>query len=256
MLIILPPSETQSGTPPTGQPLDLDRLAFPALNPLREHVIRALIKTSAAPDALARLLVRPRLIGDVLANTTLRESPTQAAWRLFAGPLYRGLDPASLSKEAIKRTDRTVVIASSLFGAIRPTDPVPAYRLSICARLIGMERLEPTWRAVLPPVLKHAVGRRGVVLDLRSPAYRAVGSPTGMADRTVMLRVLPLPGKRTIGDVDAKRTRGTVARQLLELGIEPSGPDELVAALAQWWPVRLESAPAGGPWTVALRPSD
>jgi hypothetical protein len=50
-----------------------------------------------------------------------------------------------------------------------------------------MERLEPTWRTVLPEVLAAASGHDGPILDLRSPANQAIGMPVGLGDRTVTL---------------------------------------------------------------------
>jgi cytoplasmic iron level regulating protein YaaA (DUF328/UPF0246 family) len=256
VLIILPPSEAKRPPPRTGRVLDLDRLAFPALNPMRKRVMKALIETSARPDALERLRVRPGLIKDVVQNTALRETPTQPAWQLYAGPLYQGLDPDSLSEAAISRANRSVVIASALWGAVRPTDLIPAHRLDVCSRLIGMDRLEPIWRTVLPAELAAAAGRQGVVLDLRSPSYRAIGLPAEMEDRTVTLRVLPQPGERTIGDVIAKRVRGQVARHLLESDADPASPDELVDAISGRWPARLDAPARGKSWTIRLRPAD
>jgi hypothetical protein len=58
VLIILPPSETKRPAPPSGPALDLEQLAFPALNPMRKRVMAALIETSTQPDALERLRVR------------------------------------------------------------------------------------------------------------------------------------------------------------------------------------------------------
>lgn len=256
MLIILPPSETKRPAPRSGPVLELEQLAFPALNPLRKRVMAALIETSTQPDALERLRVRPRLIIDIVQNTALRRTPTQPAWQLYAGPLYQGLDPASLSKAAVARAKKHVVIASALWGAVRPTDLIPAHRLDVCSRLIGIERLEPAWRTVLPAQLAAAAGVRGVVLDLRSPGYRAIGLPTGMTDRTVVVRVLAKPGERAVGDVIAKRVRGQVARHLLESGADPLTPDELVDALADQWPARLDPPASGKGWVIRLRPSD
>jgi hypothetical protein len=77
-----------------------------------------------------------------------------------------------------------------------------------------MDRLEPTWRTVLPDVLATAAGLRGVVVDLRSPVYQATGLPSDLGDRTVTLRVeqnRAFEGR--IGDVvysaSAARRRGT-----------------------------------------------
>ena len=256
VLIILPPSEMKRPAPRTGPQLDPDRLAFPTLNPLRQRVMKALIETSAAPDALERLRVRPGLIGDVLRNTTLRKTPTQPAWLLYAGPLYQGLDPKSLSPRAIARAQESVVIASALWGLLKPTDLIPSHRLNPHSHLVGMDRLEPMWRAALPEVLAEAAGAYGVVLDLRSSPYRAIGVPARMDDRTVLVRVLPDPGKRTIGDVIAKRVRGEVARHLLESDVNPFTPDDLADALADRWPLRLDATASGKPWTIRIRPAD
>jgi hypothetical protein len=256
VLIILPPSETKRPAPPSGPALDIEQLAFPGLNPMRRRVMAALIETSTQPDALERLRVRPRLIKDIVANTALRRTPTQPAWQLYAGPLYQGLDPDSLSEAAVARARKQVVIASALWGLVRPTDLIPAHRLDVCSSLVGMARLEPAWRTVLPGQLAAAAGARGVVLDLRSPSYRAIGQPAGLSDRTVLVRVLPKPGERTVGDVNAKRVRGQVARHLLMSGADPLTPDELVDALADEWPARLDPPAAGKGWVIRLRPSD
>lgn len=255
MLIILPPSETKRPAPDDGPHLDLERLSFPILTPTRERVLDALAATSREPDAMRRLMVGPSLAQEVARNGLLRELPTRRAVDTYAGPLYAGLNAASWSIETWRRAEGQVVIVSALWGALRPADRIPAYRLHVCARLIGMDRLEPMWRPLLQPTLTDAADRRGPILDLRSQAYRAVGRPDGLDDQTVALRVRPAPGGPAhIGDVIAKRTRGEAARELLASVGEPRDPLDMADVLATRWPIEVE--PPGGrirTWTITLR---
>jgi cytoplasmic iron level regulating protein YaaA (DUF328/UPF0246 family) len=256
VLIILPPSESKRPAPADGSPLSLEALSFPELNVLRERVIEALIKTSGQPDALERLRVRPTLIGDVARNTVLRELPTRPAHETYTGPLHAAFDAASLSGAAQRRLHTDVVINSAVWGVLRPSDPIPPYRLHICNHLSGLHDLEPFWRAVLPDVLATAAAD-GVVLDLRSPTYQASGTPARRGVLTATLRVLPEAGARSVGDVVAKRVRGQVARYLLEADEKPSTPDDLADIVGERWPVRVEPpASPSGTWTIALRPAD
>jgi len=257
VLIILPPSETKRPPPEQGRPLVLDELSFDELTPLRSRILDALIETSAGPDAFSRLLVGPTLAEDVARNTWLRDVPAMPAAAVYSGPLHEGLDAATLSPSAAARADSAVVVTSPLWGALRPGDRIPPYRLHVCSRLVGMDRLEPTWRTVLPNVLASAAGRDALVVDLRSAAIQALGAPTGLADRTVMLRVQQGNGRGRVGDVIAKRIRGQAARRLLEAEAEPADPEALSGTLAEWWPVFL-APPAGRdkPWTLTLLASD
>lgn len=254
MLVILPPSETKRPPPDIGPVVDLDQLSFPALTEMRSRVLDALVATSQQRDARRRLLVGPSLAGEVARNQHLRELPTRPAVDTYAGPLYAGLDPASWSPEALSRAAQQVVIVSALWGALRPADRIPPYRLHVCSRLVGMDRLEPTWRTVLPAILTDAAATTGPILDLRSRAYQAVGRPIGLDDRTVTLRVRPSPsGGPHLGDVIAKRIRGEAAGHLLSSDGDPEDPLDLADILATGWQVEVE--PPGDrsrSWTVTL----
>jgi cytoplasmic iron level regulating protein YaaA (DUF328/UPF0246 family) len=150
-----------------------------------------------------------------------------------------------------------VVINSALWGLLRPHDRIPAYRLHVCSHLLGLDDLEPVWRTTLPGLLAELAGPTNVVLDLRSPTYQATGTPAKLDVPTVVVRVLPEPGARSIGDVIGKRVRGQIARYLLEADANPRGVDDIADALAERWPVRVEPPTTRhGPWTMLVRPGD
>jgi cytoplasmic iron level regulating protein YaaA (DUF328/UPF0246 family) len=258
VLIILPPSETKAPPLAGGRPVAIEALSFPELNETRERILGALAATSARLDAFQRLHVRPSRAAEVARNTWLIDQPARPALEVYTGPLHRALDATTLSERASARADRSVVVASALWGALRPSDRIPSYRMHICSRLVDMDRLEPTWRAVLPDVLADAARPRGVVVDLRSSSYLAMGTPTGLADRTVILKVDYRSGIRgRIGDVDAKRIRGEAARHLLEWGEEVGDLDALAGILGERWPVRLEGRQhTGRPSTLTISTDD
>lgn len=254
MLILLPPSESKAPPARRGRPLDVGALSFPELTPTRERVLDALVTTSAAPDALARLFVGPSVADDVARNRHVRDLPARPALEVYTGVLYDALDAATLTSAARRRAAARVVIVSGLWGAVRPTDRIPPYRLNVCSRLLGTPGLESLWREHLPATLASAAGPRSLVVDCRSSSYLAMGQPAGLADRTALVRVVrETAGGRGVVSHAAKHTRGEVVRHLLESGATPRTPEALAEALAARW--RADVVPperAGRPWTVEV----
>jgi uncharacterized protein len=251
VLVLLPPSESKAAPAARGKPVDLKALSFPALTRTRNCVLDALADVSGRPDALRRLGVGASLGDEVVRNTHLRALPTRPALEVYTGVLYDALGWATLSSSARRRGTSRLVVLSGLWGALRPGDRVPPYRLPICADL-GLGSLPRLWRPALDPVLAP-LAARGLVVDCRSGDYAAVWPiPAGLAARAVAVRVLQ-EGRtgRTVVSHAAKRTRGEVARHLLETGADPARPQGLAAALAERWGVELVPPPRPGrSWTV------
>jgi hypothetical protein len=227
-------------------------LSFPELSAMRARVLDALVETSGGPDAMRRLLVGPSLVAEIARNTALRELPARPVLEVYTGTVHQGFDWATVSTAGRRRAARRLVVASSLWGLLRPSDRIPPYRLDVCAHLVGIDRLEPAWRTVLPEVLARAAGPRGVVVDLRSGSYQALGRVPDGGRRSVTVMADRPDGARA-GSVIAKRTRGQVARHLLESGADPADLTELCAVVAERWPARLDPPKrAGLPWEMTL----
>lgn len=247
MLILLPPSEGKASAG-RGRPLSFDSLSFPELTDTREAVLDALVTASRRGDAL-EVLHAPRGAAEQVArNVELRRSPTLRVDALYTGVLYDALGLRTLTPEARRRASRRVVVVSALFGALRPGDRVPPYRLSMDVALTGLGKLASVWQPALELVLAPAAGR-GLVVDLRSSTYAAAWRPVGaLAERTVGVHVVrEEAGRRSVVSHMAKHTRGLVARHLLESGVDPRTPEALADALGETFRVELDAPRPGRP---------
>ena len=211
VLLLLPPSETKAA-PSEGPPLDLDALSFPTLTRTRRRLVKELVRLARRePDALRRALsLSPRQDAELARNAALLTAPTLPALQLYTGVVYDNLDYPSLRGTARRRADASLVVASALFGLLRPDDRVPAYRLSGGTVLPSIGGLAPLWRPVLPKALAGEL-----VVDLRSGAYAALAPLPDV----VAVRVLrEQDGRRTVVSHDNKWTKGRLARALCEQG--------------------------------------
>ena len=245
MLVLLPPSESKHGRS-RGAALDLDRLSFPALTTTRGAVLDALAVVSARPDAAALLGVSPNLTDEISRNTRLRTAPATPVAQLYTGVLYDALGLASLEPAALRRARRWIVVQSAAFGALRLSDKVPPYRLSMGVNLPGLGPLAGLWREPLEAELTAAAGRR-LVVDCRSSTYAAAWTPRGpVAHRWVRIEV---PGATH----NAKHTRGLVTRALCRLEDEPTTPHALQEALLPNFETDLvEPISAARPWSLRV----
>jgi cytoplasmic iron level regulating protein YaaA (DUF328/UPF0246 family) len=233
VLILLPPSEGKT-RPAAGAPLALDALSFPALTSVRELLLRSLVRLCGGnPHRAAEVLgLGPTQAGAIAINADLMAEPTARADAIYTGVLFSALDLPTLDDASRQRADRSLAIASALFGLVRPDDHIPAYRLSGTVTLPRLGTVAGRWRAPLPRAMADAVGD-GLLIDLRSGTYTALGKPPAeLADRTATMRVLhEHNGQRKVVSHFNKATKGRIVRGLLEAGAEPHTIEELQSAL-------------------------
>lgn len=219
-------------------------LSFPGLAPARARVAEVLAQVGRRSDAASVLGVGPAVAEEVARNLHLEEAPALAARELYTGVLYDALDLASLDPSSARRATRRLVVVSALYGAVRPTDRLAPYRLSMGVSLPGIGPLASFWRPRLTPELDQAAGR-GLVVDCRSSTYGAAWVPGGdLARRWVRVRV---PG----ASHGAKHTRGLVARALCASAGDPRRPEALRGVLGDAFDVELhDPGRSGRPWVL------
>jgi cytoplasmic iron level regulating protein YaaA (DUF328/UPF0246 family) len=168
---------------------------------------------------------RERLIDAV--DPGLRSTPAIPAAELYTGVLFAALGLADLPWDG-------VLIASALWGVLRPGDRIPAYRLDMSAKPAGIGGLAAYWREPL----RAALPDRGLVLDLRSSSYAAAWQPRRATHLAVRGLTETPEGERTVITHMAKRVRGEVARLVLQAG-GTERPEE-VAEIAAAAGLRVE----------------
>lgn len=225
MHVLLPPSETKTDGGDERRLLDLNALGFARLNPVRRAMLAALRSLSSNRAVAAEALrISKAQHFEVDRNRALRRSPTLPAIERYTGVLYDGLDFGSLDVRAREWAAMRVIIHSALFGLLRASDPIPAYRLSHDSR-IPRRPLVRTWRNAISDELDRLPG---LILDLRSESYVALGpAPAG----SFFLRVVTAgegSTRRALNHFN-KKAKGEFVRALATSGIDFPDADSLCA---------------------------
>jgi cytoplasmic iron level regulating protein YaaA (DUF328/UPF0246 family) len=241
MLILLPPSETKREGGTDGTRLAVRRLGFPQLASARRTALAALEELSRDPVAAVHALKLGKTQAhEAEGNRRIRRSPVMPALDRYDGVLYEALDAATLTPDARAFAHEHLAISSALFGLTRALDPIPAYRLSADSRLPGVA-LKKLWSPAVSAVVAQ---QPGLVLDLRSEAYAALG-PASAHPNAVFVRVVSEEGgrKRALNHFN-KAGKGRLTRALLLSGIDHPDPAALVAWAADVG-IRLEPGETG-----------
>lgn len=236
MIVLLPPSETKRAGG-DGPPLRLAELSNPSLGAVRSEIIDDLVTLAGDPDASRRALgISPAQDAEIQRNAELRTAATLPAVRRYTGVLYDALDIGSLSGRQLARAEARLAVGSALFGLLRATDRIPAYRLSAGSKLPGRPGLPARWRPVLEPVLAELASRE-LVVDLRSGSYVGLGRLTD-AVRVDVTAEGPGGQRRAVTHFN-KAHKGRLARTLATTAADP-GDAAAVASVARRAGMRVE----------------
>ncbi|WP_216910886.1 peroxide stress protein YaaA [Nocardia noduli] len=219
MLVLLPPSETKSDGG-AGAPLELSELAMPRLTEVRDRLVTEVIRLAADPDRSRDVLgLGKGADGEIARNAALRTSATRPALQRYTGVLYDALDAKGFTKVQREKAYARLGIGSALFGAIRASDPIPAYRLSGGTKLPGLPTLSAMWRDHLGAALAdEAAGE--LVVDLRSGTYQQLGRVPGAVTANVLTE--HPDGSRTVVSHFNKHHKGLLARALVVTRADPT----------------------------------
>jgi cytoplasmic iron level regulating protein YaaA (DUF328/UPF0246 family) len=237
VLILLPPSEGKTA-PEGGAPLDLDSLAYAEeLSARRAALLDALerLGTLSTARALKQLAISKGQVGEIAVDAQLRSAPAAPAAEIYSGVLYDRLGLPALPAKA----RRQVLIASALWGVLRPEDRIPYYRFSAKARLARIGPLATGWRGALAAALPDEPG--ALVIDMRSGAYAAAWKPKQGTLLSVRAFSESNGARKPVSHM-AKAVRGEVARALLLAKKLPTDA-ETAAAIARAAGFEVELAP-------------
>ena len=225
MLVVLPPSETKRDGG-ADEKLDFNTLAYSELTSRRRLLVRALRSLARDSDAtIAALKLGPKQHAEIGRNLAVSSSETMPVLDRYTGVLYDALDAATLTPSQRDFAASHVAVHSALFGLVLAGDPIPAYRLSHDSRIPEMP-LKKHWGTANADVL---AAQPGVILDLRSEAYVALG-PAPKRDDSYFLRVVTDSGgrRRALNHFN-KKSKGEFARAIIQNGQDFASGDQLIA---------------------------
>ena len=170
-------------------------------------------------------------------SETLR--PT-AAMGVYSGVLYQALEWSSLSPAAKKRGESSLAIISAKYGVVRPTTKIEGYKAKI-----DNKAMAPVVAAVLDDVETQ------LIVDCRSSTYKTIWKAP--IEITVEIHISTVvDGVRTVVTHMSKKTRGEIARWLLQSRSTPKTPEDLYAIVSERYPCALTPSNGSSPWILEV----
>lgn len=158
-------------------------------------------------------------------SLTPAECNTRAAICAFNGDVYEGLNVASLTGESLGYLKTKLRILSGLYGVLRPSDALQAYRLEMGIPLKNSKgkNLYEFWRSTVTTALNKDIAALNaqVLVNLASEEYFKVVD-TAKLNTPVVTPVFEegKQGKFKVVSFHAKRARGLMVRYACENNIQ------------------------------------
>lgn len=214
MLIILSPSKTinfkkESPQITTTTPL-FQQEAEELIGRLSTYTVEEIMEKEKLSLKLAQLT------HEYIQTFPLSLSKEKAAIFAYTGHVYDKLDAASLDSSAMEYLSKHLCIFSALYGILKPSDNMQAYRLDMNSRLIP--NLYDFWRNKVTDVMAEKLNKQqNVLINLASNEYFKMLNSKNL---TTPVRIItPVfqqekHGKRVTNSMYAKQARGAMVRFL------------------------------------------
>ena len=176
----------------------------------------------------------------LLPPSEKKSATAGAAIQVYTGVLYAALGWSTLTKAQQKLAQASIVIISARYGAVRPLDLIEPYKEKIVNK-----KMAPKVAAVLDEI------KTGLIIDCRSSTYQTVWqSPI---QKTVEIKVFTtVDGQKKVITHMSKKTRGEVARLIIENGEMISTPKQLQKIVSKKFTCDLIQATDKEPWALEV----
>jgi cytoplasmic iron level regulating protein YaaA (DUF328/UPF0246 family) len=170
----------------------------------------------------------------------LETSAPTAAINVYIGVLYQALGWNTLSAAAKKRAEKSIYIISAKYGAVSPLSRIESYKAKI-----DNKKMFPVVGAILNDLNPK------LIVDCRSSTYKTVWHAP--SDITVEIHVSTVvDGVRKVVTHMSKKTRGEIARLLLQARSIPNSPEDLYAIVSEKYPCALTPPTNDEPWILEV----
>lgn len=234
MRVLLPPSETKRKD--GGKSVfEEGKLIFTKeLGSARSAVKKTLEEISSDNEAASKALkLGKKSEAEIELNKNLDQQKVLPAIARYAGTLFDSINYKELDKGAQDWIGKNVLIQSALFGLIRATDEIPAYRVSADSKLKisisgdSAQTLKEIWRQAHSKLdLTCSSLGDPLILDLRSKNYANLAPLENAYYLNVVTK--DSTGKMRALNHFNKLAKGTLVRKMAESNLEANKIDDIL----------------------------